>query len=290
MEVSKLELRRVIKNFNLLNCILIAAVLVFTFSLLLPQRDSNPAIVLPSLKKKPVEKTQGEPPKAQNPSPMDYVVVADENLFHPERKIPPEKKAEAVLPKPEFVLFGTLISPNLSMAYMEDKKAPVTTPGRGNRQTTLKKGETLSGFTLKEIMKDRVVMARGEETIQVPLEDPGSPKKRETLLATPGPHPQPPGISAPIPQPQSPQMGQTTRQPISRRQAFPPGGMPTAPSPMPTAPSPMPTAPSPMPTAPSPMPIAPSPTPTAPSPTPTAPSPKPSVPGGGGTVPVFPSR
>ena len=124
---------------------------------------------------------------------MDYVVVADENLFHPERRIPPEKKAEAVLPKPEFVLFGTLIAPNLSIAYMEDKKAPVTTPGRGNRQTTLKKGELLSGFTLKEIMKDKVVMARGEETIQVSLENPGSPKKRETLLTTPGPQPQLPG-------------------------------------------------------------------------------------------------
>ncbi len=146
MEVNKLEFRRVLINFNLLNCLLVAAALVFTISFLLPQRDSNLAIVLPSLKKKPVEKTQNEPPKAQNPSPMDYVVVADENLFHPERRIPPEKKAEAVLPKPEFVLFGTLIAPNLSIAYMEDKKAPVTTPGRGNRQTTLKKGEMLSGF------------------------------------------------------------------------------------------------------------------------------------------------
>ena len=199
MEVNKLEFGRALKNFNLLNCILVAAVLVFTFSFLLPQRDSNLAIVPSPLKKKPVEKTQTEPPKAQNPSPMDYVVVADENLFHPERRIPPEKKAEAVLPKPEFVLFGTLIAPNLSIAYMEDKKAPVTTPGRGNRQTTLKKGELLSGFTLKEIMKDKVVMARGEETIQVPLENPGSPKKRETLQTTPGPQPQTPGMPGSFP-------------------------------------------------------------------------------------------
>jgi hypothetical protein len=236
MEVSKLELRRALKNFNLLNCILIAAALVFTFSLLLPQRDSNLAIVLPTLKKKPVEKTQSEPPKAQNPSPMDYVVVADENLFHPDRKIPPEKKAETVLPKPEFVLFGTLIAPDLSMAYMEDKKAPVTTPGRGNRQTTLKKGEMLSGFTLKEIMKDRVVMARGEETIQVPLDNPGSPKKRETLLTTPGPHPQTPGM---------PIAGQP-RPPAAPVGAVPPAGvMPAHPPVLPTrvGPSPQPSAP-----------------------------------------------
>lgn len=229
MEVNKLELRRVIKNFNLLNCILIAAALVFTTVFLFPQRDSNVAIVLPSLKKKPVEKTQSEPPKAQNPSPMDYVVVADENLFHPERRIPPEKKEEAALPKPEFVLFGTLIAPNLSIAYMEDKKAPVTTPGRGNRQTTLKKGEMLSGFRLKEIMKDRVVMARGGETIQVPLEDPGSPKKRETLLTTPSPQPQAPGRPGSFPA--SPTVGQP-RPPVAPMGVASPAGVIPATSPV----------------------------------------------------------
>jgi hypothetical protein len=237
MEVSKLELRRAIKSFNLLNCILVAAALVFTFSFLLPQRDSNLAITLPSLKKKPVEKTQSEPPKAQNPSPMDYVVVADENLFHPERKIPPEKKAEAALPKPEFVLFGTLIAPNLSMAYMEDKKAPVTTPGRGIRQSTLKQGEKLSGFTLKEIMKDKVVMARGEETIQVPLENPGSPKKRETQLATPGSQPQAPGMpTAGQPRPPVAPMGGVA--PHARVMPGAPPVLPTrvGPSPQPSAP------------------------------------------------------
>jgi type II secretory pathway component PulC len=236
MEVSKLELRRVLKNFNLLNCLLVAAALVFIITFLLPQRDSNLTIVPSSLKKKPVEKTQNEPPKAQNPSPMEYVVVADENLFHPERRIPPEKKAEAVLPKPEFVLFGTLIAPNLSIAYMEDKKAPVTTPGRGNRQTTLKKGELLSGFTLKEIMKDRVVMARGEETIQVSLENPGSPKKRETLQTTPGSQPQLPGM---------PPAGQP-RPPITPMGvASPAGVMPATPPVLPTrvGPSPQPSAP-----------------------------------------------
>ena len=67
MEVNKLELRRVLKNFNLLNCLLVAAALVFTISFLLPQRDSNLAIVLPSLKKKPVEKTQNEPTKGTEP-------------------------------------------------------------------------------------------------------------------------------------------------------------------------------------------------------------------------------
>lgn len=261
MEGSEVELRSVLKNFNLLNLCLIAVSLLFAFNFLFPQMDSNVTFVLPSLKKKPMEKTQIEAAKAQTPSPMDYVVVADQNLFHPERKIPPEKKEEAALPKPDFILFGTLITPNLKMAYLEDKKAPVSTPGRGKRQVALKKGESLSGYTVKEIMANKVIMARGEETLTVLLEDPKAPKTREAGVATssqpqaPG-APGTPGKPAPMSQPQAPQMGQPSKQPISPGQgAFP--GMPVTPTPMPSG---------------------------------IGPPPMPSAPPGGGTSPTFPSR
>jgi hypothetical protein len=229
LEVNNLELRQVIKSVNVLNCCLIALALLFAYSLLFPQLDSNGTNVLPPLKKKPAEKTPSEPLKAQNPSPMDYVVIADENLFHPERRIPPEKKDEAALPKPEFVLFGTLLTPQLTMAYLEDKKAPVTTPGRGKRQTALKKGESLSGFTLKEILADKVVMTRGEETLTVLLNDTQSPKTREAA-GTPSPQTQIPGVpgtgsSSPA------AAGQPPTQPVPGRQgAFPAAGLPTSPS------------------------------------------------------------
>ena len=134
----------------------------------------------PPSSRRQAEKNPFESLKTQTLSPQEYRVIADQNLFHPDRIIPPEKKPESVLPKPEFILFGTLITPDLRMAYLEDKKAPVTTPGRGQRQTALKIGESLSGFRLKEVMTDKVVMTRGEETIQVLLQEPGSSKARET--------------------------------------------------------------------------------------------------------------
>ena len=143
-------------------------------------------LCLPRIIKKNAEKDPLESLKTQTLSPQEYRVIADQNLFHPDRIIPPEKKPESVFPKPEFVLFGTLITPDLKMAYMEDKKAPVSTPGRGQRQTALKIGESLSGFNLKEVMADKVVMTRGEETIQVLLQEPGSSKSRETT-SVPGP-------------------------------------------------------------------------------------------------------
>ncbi|MFZ3136940.1 MAG: hypothetical protein WA126_06065 [Thermodesulfovibrionales bacterium] len=109
------------------------------------------------------------------------MLISEENLFHPERRIPPEKKVEQPLPKPEFVLYGTLITNDTSFAYLEDTKALRNTPGRGKRQITMKKGDTLSGFNLKEINVDNIVMARGEEKITIYLYSRNNPKKRESM-------------------------------------------------------------------------------------------------------------
>lgn len=81
------------------------------------------------------------------------------------------------MPKPEFVLYGTLITNDISFAYLEDTKAPRNTPGRGKRQIAMKKGDTLSGFNLKEINVDSIVMARGEEKITIYVYNTQKPKK-----------------------------------------------------------------------------------------------------------------
>jgi len=186
--------KSVLRNINLLNCILLAPCLVLAYNFLSPQSEGKYSLDIPPTKKKPVEKIQNESSKPQTPSPMDYVVIADENLFHPERRIPPEKKEEAALPKPEFILYGTLITPELKMAYMEDKKAPVTTPGRGKRQSAIKIGESLSGFTLKEVDPSKVILSRGEEIMTVLLDDSRAPKSRDAAGSPAGGPPQVPGI------------------------------------------------------------------------------------------------
>jgi hypothetical protein len=186
--------KSVLKNINLLNCLLLALCLILAYNFWSPQSEGKYPLDIPPAQKKPVEKTPNESPKPQTPSPMDYVVIADENLFHPERRIPPEKKEEAALPKPEFVLYGTLITPELKMAYMEDKKAPVTTPGRGKRQSAIKIGESLSGFTLKEVDPAKVVLTRGEEKMTVLLDDSKTPKTRDAAGPTAGGQPQVPGV------------------------------------------------------------------------------------------------
>ncbi len=169
-----------LRNVNVINLGLSALVLYFAYFLLFPLMDLPVVYSLPPVKPSATEKTETEAPSPPTLNPMEYTLIADQNLFHPERKIPPEKKAEAPLPKPEFVLYGTLVTSDMGIAYLEDKKgAPVTTQGRGKRQTALKKGESLSGYILKDLFNDRVVMNRGEETVTVYLNDPQAPKVRE---------------------------------------------------------------------------------------------------------------
>jgi hypothetical protein len=167
------------KNITLLNLLLIAVIVFLANYALLPLLNMNSTFTTP-VRKMASEEKNGAAPEYVTPSPSDYAVIADENLFHPERKIPPDKKEEELqpLPKPEFVLYGTIITDDVSLAYLEDLKAPRTSAGRGKRQVSLKKGGILSGFTLNEIAADRITMTRGEEKMVVLVRDPQRPKAR----------------------------------------------------------------------------------------------------------------
>jgi hypothetical protein len=177
------KLNRLLRNISLLNIILIASIILMASYVVFPLLNVKVKYI-PDSSKKVSTVTEEELAQSQTPSPSDYTIIAEQNLFHPERKIPPEKKEEQPLPKPEFVLYGTLITDNVSFAYLEDKKSPRTTPGRGKRQTALKKGDTMSGFTLKEIDHDKVVMVKGEETLIVKVID-SSVKKDREVVSTP---------------------------------------------------------------------------------------------------------
>lgn len=160
----------IIRNISVLNFILAAVVVVMAVYALLPQLYADIKYLMPAQKKtRDVELSETTAAAAHViHSLSDYVAVAEDNLFHPERKLPPEKMPEEKpLPKPEFAVYGTIISDDISLAFLEDLKAPVTTTGRGKRQITLREGDVFSGFTLREVQADKIVMVRGEEKISV---------------------------------------------------------------------------------------------------------------------------
>ncbi len=179
-----------LRTANLLNLLLTAVLLLMLGYLLMPlTRASTAPVVAPA---KPAAQKEGpEQTVAQPTASADYFVIAERNLFHPERIIPVEKKdEEKPLPKPDFVLYGTLIDGSTRIAFMDDLKVPFSTPGRGKRQHTIAQGGNLSGFILSEVAEDRVVMTRGAEKITVTLND-AQHKRKGPVETTPA------GTSAP---------------------------------------------------------------------------------------------
>jgi len=187
------------RNITVLNIILATFIVLMLSFALSPFFYAKVKFALPSLKKLAEEPKGVSSGEFVLESPSDYILIAEENLFHPERKIPLGKKAENELPKPEFVLYGTLRTDDISIAYIEDMKAPRSTPGRGRRQTALRTGDTLSGYILKEIDIDKIVMTRGEERITLSIIE--SHKAKRTVIASPVQTP----VSKTIPTPPSPQ-------------------------------------------------------------------------------------
>lgn len=167
---SDTYMKSFLRNINLLNVLLIAAILIFVNYTILPLLNMNVRFTLPTAIKPPVQKEE-KAAESTVPSLTDYAVIAEENLFHPERMIPVETAEEQNVPKPEFILLGTVITDDMKLAYLENLKEPYSTAGRGKRQRSLRIGDTLSSYTLTEVYPEKVVMVRGQDRIEVNLDD-----------------------------------------------------------------------------------------------------------------------
>jgi len=226
------------KSINLLNLGLLIGCIILALNLA-PMLDYKPNIeVKPDSsmvdngqEQKVAEKTE------QARDVVEYGIIPEKNLFHPERKIVVAAKEAAPPPPPpppqevpELVLYGTVISNKLRIAYIEEKnkKPPQPQPdpqpqGQGQEekeQRVFQLGDAISGFTLKEINEDNVVLFRGEEKLLVQVFDPADPKKRTpptvTMTAPTAPVTQQQPIQEPPPR-ISPAVTQQKQESIMRR-------------------------------------------------------------------------
>ena len=190
-------LRNLIQNANLLNVLLAGIILAFAAGIIISAIRMRHLYAVPKIKEKaPAPAVQ--PVDVPQKMPSDYAVIGDMNVFHPDRTTPVEKKAE--VPRPEIILFGTLVDTE-RLAFIEDKKNPVTTPGRGNRQRVVRKGEVVSGYTVTDIMNDRISLARGDDRITVMISEPKSRGSEPSQPGTPPAPPRPGTTPAKPPQP-----------------------------------------------------------------------------------------
>ena len=163
------RMRRIFRSCNVLNAAILACISAMAVWLVPPVMNMGSLYSVPA-PKDAAQPALERPPDGPARAVADHHVVAEQNLFHPERKFIDEQKNEQQV-RPEFVLYGTIVMEGFGIAYMEDMKSPQASPGRGKRQVAVKQGGTISGYTLKKVLADRVVMARGKDEVTVMLPD-----------------------------------------------------------------------------------------------------------------------
>ncbi len=169
------RIKAIIQQFHLLNIILMVLLILLVTRVAHLAFFSRPDYAEPREKVR-ISKSLEDARKHDADRPVslitDYSMVTENNLFHPSRSVletnaqPIEADSKAA---PEFVLYGTLITPEFSLAYLEDLKAPVVSSRGRKKQVTLRKGETLSGYTLKDIAEDQVIMSDDDVEITIYL-------------------------------------------------------------------------------------------------------------------------
>jgi hypothetical protein len=177
-----------LKNFNILNLILLAVSAGLFLTLVYPLLDADVKVNIPQVKAESVKKEANIAPENM-PTTLDYVIVTEKNLFHPERKMPLEKKEEERVARPEIIFYGAIITGEKKIAYIEDKKNPYFTPGRGKRQTPVVQGAMIGGYTLKEVNPETIVLVRGKDKMVVNLRDQKDRKEMESKAMQRPPQP-----------------------------------------------------------------------------------------------------
>lgn len=175
-------LRFISRVVTLLNLLLASAVVLACVSIIFPVARVSSRFKLPQIAPKEVALRENPGETAPAPLPTDYAVVSEMNLFHPQRIIPIDVKTQ--LPKPELFLCGIIRYGNELVAFVEDKKNPATSHGRGKRQTVLRKGNVYAGYSVTEINTDSIVLTRGEQSVSVHLMDPDKRGGKNTGTST----------------------------------------------------------------------------------------------------------
>jgi hypothetical protein len=114
-----------------------------------------------------------------------FNVIGEKNIFNPDRKeFSTSAAAMAAKPvtRPQITLFGVVMAGDYQSATIIN---PGRTLHKGERETkTIKVGESVGEYKLAKILPDRIVMEGGEDSFEILLYDPRTPKRR-TDVRTP---------------------------------------------------------------------------------------------------------
>ena len=196
-----------IRSVNVMNLILLAVAAALFIYVLNPILQESTAVAIPSARGESAPRAVlAKDVEGSQLTSADYAVIGDKNLFHPDRVIPPEKKkaeAEKEKAKPELALHGTMITEQMKLAYIRDKKVPSSSQGRGARQITLKEGDQIAGYKLTEVTDKMIVLTKDGEQMTLYLDELKDRRTETAMTAKP--------VNAPTAQ-QAPSMAAVSQQ------------------------------------------------------------------------------
>jgi hypothetical protein len=109
-----------------------------------------------------------------------YLLLAEKNIFHPERKdfpiLSPGDLSKKPVTRPQIILYGVMINGDYQSASVANPGRPMQ---RGEREImTLKVGDRIGEYQLVQILPDRIMLEGPEEKFEVLLYDSKIQKKR----------------------------------------------------------------------------------------------------------------
>lgn len=136
--------------------------------------------------KKSEKKTEIPPMMGGQKEPssiQSYILVAEKNIFNPERKefplVPSGPEAKKSIVRPQIILYGVTISGDYKSSFIVNPGRPLR---KGEREMmTLKVGENIGEYKLVKILADRIMMEGAEDSFEVFLYDPKVSKKRSDI-------------------------------------------------------------------------------------------------------------
>ena len=194
-----------LRNYFLINVVLIIIIGFLSIKLYKVIEYSVDLPAEPTGKK--IEKEIEVKPKDKEIRETSFDVISKLDLFRPSRSPAPKKNKKTTgkaLPEKPPRLFGTIILNNKKTAILEDPGTKTTKTYRIN--------DSIAGFTISEILEDRVVLLSDGDRVEVRLRDEKkgilSKAKRKPLRRVQSrkskrrtkpvpPRSQPPGINSP---------------------------------------------------------------------------------------------
>lgn len=173
----------IFRNYFVINLVLLVLIILLgvkAFSVITYSADMR----LKSKVETEAQESVSITPKSRFPAESVFEVISARNIFNPSRRLTVKKTGRAAqVSKDAPQLFGTIITGEKKSALLKDPGTRATKSYYIN--------DAIGSFVVTDIQEDRVILSRGDETVEIKLREPKgtapSPPPERRRRQTPAP-------------------------------------------------------------------------------------------------------